>query len=65
MKLDGKYKFIPEDWSFCLRAREAGIQTWVDPSIMLSHLGEYEYDFRDRIRPLKVPWEEFRGVTYK
>ena len=65
MKLDGGWRFIPEDWSMCLRAKEAGIQSWVDPSIHLSHLGEYAFDFRDRTLPPKVRWEDFKGVTYK
>jgi len=64
MKMDGGWRFIPEDWSMCLRAREAGVQSWVHPGIMLSHVGEAEFDFRDRLRQPKMSWGDFPGVTY-
>lgn len=67
MKMDnGSWIFASEDWSFCLKARQAGIDTWVDPSIYkLGHLGEYQYDLRDRLRTPKMEWEKFEGVTFK
>jgi len=32
-------EFWGEDFSFCLRAREAGLKIWVDPQIELNHAG--------------------------
>jgi hypothetical protein len=39
--------YVGEDYLFCDRAREAGYQVWVDPTIKLGHMGtiEYEGDF--------------------
>ena len=39
--------YVGEDYLFCDRAREAGFQVWVDPTIKLGHMGvmEYEGDF--------------------
>ena len=39
--------YVGEDYLFCDRARDAGFQVWVDPTIKLGHMGtiEYEGDF--------------------
>jgi hypothetical protein len=39
--------YVGEDYLFCDRARDAGYQVWVDPTIKLGHMGvqEYEGDF--------------------
>jgi hypothetical protein len=39
--------YVGEDYLFCDRARTAGFQVWVDPTIKLGHMGtiEYEGDF--------------------
>jgi hypothetical protein len=39
--------YVGEDYLFCDRARAAGFQVWVDPTIKLGHMGtiEYEGDF--------------------
>ena len=34
---------MSNDWWFCENAREAGFDIWVDPTIKLSHIGDYEY----------------------
>ena len=36
--------YIGEDFLFCDRAREAGYEVWVDPTIKLGHMGVQEYD---------------------
>lgn len=56
MKTDEGY--IGEDYLFCDRAREAGFEVWVDPTIKLGHMGvqEYEGEFgRDVLYPMLVP----------
>ena len=32
-----------EDGTFCKKVKEAGMDVWCDPTIPISHLGEYEY----------------------
>ena len=32
-----------EDWWFCIKAKEFGIQTWFDPTVRVGHLGEKLY----------------------
>jgi GT2 family glycosyltransferase len=38
---------ISEDYSFCMRAREAGFKIWIDPRLTLVHLGTYGYGMSD------------------
>ena len=42
---------IGEDFLFCDRARDAGFEVWVDPTIKLGHIGvmEYKSDFGNDI----------------
>jgi hypothetical protein len=35
--------YIGEDFLFCDRAREAGFEVWIDPTIKLGHMGVQEY----------------------
>lgn len=35
--------YMGEDFLFCDRAREAGFEIWVDPTITLGHMGVQEY----------------------
>jgi hypothetical protein len=35
--------YVGEDFLFCDRAREAGFEVWVDPTIKLGHMGVAEY----------------------
>lgn len=36
-------KRIGEDVYFCEKARELGYDVWIDPTIPVNHLGEYQY----------------------
>ena len=36
--------YVGEDYLFCDRARAAGFQVWVDPTIKLGHMGVQEYE---------------------
>ena len=36
--------YVGEDYVFCDRARAAGFQVWVDPTIKLGHMGTIEYE---------------------
>ena len=42
--------YLSEDWALCERARDAGFQVWLDPSIRLGHMGSYMYTLEDLIR---------------
>lgn len=37
------YTLMGEDYWFCDRAEQKGIEIWIDPSIKIGHLGDYEY----------------------
>lgn len=53
--------YIGEDFLFCDRAREAGYEVWIDPTITLGHMGVQEYtgNFGDDILyPMIVPSKE-------
>jgi hypothetical protein len=53
--------YIGEDFLFCDRAREAGYEVWVDPTITLGHMGVQEYvgNFgQDILYPMLVPAKE-------
>lgn len=42
-------RWMKQDYAFCARAREAGIEIWIDPIFDAQHLGTYGYDRRDWI----------------
>ena len=48
---DDGHILLSEDWAFCQRAKDAGFGIWLDPSIRLSHHGDYGYTLEDLIRP--------------
>jgi GT2 family glycosyltransferase len=39
---DGVIK-MSQDIYFCKKANEAGIEVWCDPTIMVGHIGDYQY----------------------
>jgi hypothetical protein len=41
-RADGQY--VSEDYWFCRRVRELGMQVWLCPWIELKHVGQYEYE---------------------
>jgi hypothetical protein len=50
--------YIGEDFLFCDRARELGLEVWIDPSIKLGHMGVQEYEGcfgSDVLYPMLVP----------
>ena len=50
--------YIGEDFLFCDRAREAGYEVWIDPTITLGHMGIQEYVGnygQDILYPMVVP----------
>lgn len=58
--------YVGEDFLFCERAREAGYEVWVDPSITLGHMGVQEYvgNFgEDILYPMVQPVEDGELVS--
>lgn len=50
--------YMGEDFLFCDRAREAGYEVWIDPTITLGHMGVQEYEgnfWRDALYPMLKP----------
>jgi len=41
---DGESEYLSEDYSFGEVARQLGFKTWLDPSVILYHLGQYPYN---------------------
>ena len=37
----GLVRYLSEDWMFCKRARDLGIDVWADTTIQLRHRGNY------------------------
>jgi SAM-dependent methyltransferase len=46
----GGSNYLSEDWLFCERAARLGFKVWVDPSIMLGHLGMIELNVRNMVQ---------------
>ncbi len=51
---DGEPSYLSEDFSFCWRAREAGIRIFADTTIRLFHVGSYEYGWEDAGREWRL-----------
>jgi len=47
IELEGEYRCLVDDYSFCERARQAGYKIMVDTTIRLWHLGKYRYGWED------------------
>lgn len=56
----GEHWYLPEDFSFCQRARECGYKMMLDTSIRLSHIGAYGYSFEDSCGD-RVRYDTFRA----
>ena len=61
----GKWIYMSEDWSFCDRARNLGFKVWLDPSIFISHVGDYSWDISDCLRPSKVAMDDNFKLTLR
>ena len=48
------YIYLSEDWAFIDRAKDAGYAIWLDPSIRLTHWGDYGFTLEDLVRPTKL-----------
>lgn len=47
------FMYLSEDWALCQRAKSAGFECWLDPSIRLQHYGEVAFTLEDLARPPK------------
>jgi hypothetical protein len=58
--------YVGEDYTFCDRAREAGFEVWIDPTIKLGHMGIHEFEGsfgEDYLYPMLRPLEEDKKVA--
>jgi len=44
---DGQYDYLSEDYAFGEQARRLGFKVWLDPSIVLYHMGTFPYNVHD------------------
>jgi hypothetical protein len=49
--LEGKPRYLAEDFSFCHRARQCGFRVMADTRIRLWHIGRYRYGWEDALGP--------------
>jgi hypothetical protein len=54
--------YVGEDFAFCKRARDSGINIYCDTTVRLAHIGRYEYSFDFLSREVK---SEPSGFVYK
>ena len=47
--------YLSEDYAFCQRARDAGFEVWLDPTIRLGHQGSYQYRLENMIQTEMSP----------
>lgn len=48
---ENKYsEYLSEDWAFCERAKQLGFDVWLDPSIILTHVGTKQYTVHDMLQ---------------
>lgn len=40
-------RYLSEDWFFCQRARELGVNVWMDTQVVLKHVGECIYPLQE------------------
>lgn len=59
----GKWIYLSEDWAFCDRARKLGFKVWLDPSIFITHHGDYGWDISDCLREPKPKMDDNFSVT--
>lgn len=50
-----------EDYSFCIKAKRAGVEIWCDPHFELLHFGDYQYGIRDFIYQRKMKSAQEQG----
>ncbi len=53
VKEEEGYSYLSEDFSFCYRARAAGIRVFADTAFRLSHVGSYMYSWEDAGREVQ------------
>lgn len=59
---NGQWFYLGEDFSFCRMARKAHFNIWLDTRIRLRHIGMYQWQWEDVIRPPQP--EKLESVVY-
>lgn len=52
-----RYEYLSEDYAFCEQARRLGFKVWLDPSVILFHLGTFPYNVHQMkgVRSIEEP----------
>jgi len=58
-----KWVYLSEDWAFCDRARKLGFKVWLDPSIFITHYGDYGWSLADALREPKKELDDNFSIT--
>lgn len=59
---DDQWYYLGEDFSFCRKAQRAGFDVWLDTRIRLRHIGMYQWQWEDVIRPPQP--ERLASIAY-
>jgi hypothetical protein len=54
---EGNPIYISEDWDFCVKARKAGLKTYLDTGILLGHIGHKVWTCEDVFKHIKTTEE--------
>lgn len=46
-RFQGRRRYLSEDWMFCQRVLDCGLNIWMDTSVVLKHVGEFVYPLED------------------
>ena len=58
----GEYRYLGEDYSFCWRCKQVGVQVWLDTSFRVYHLGDYAYGWEESAGNYV---ERYRNLEYQ
>lgn len=55
--------YLSEDWAFCERAKDLGFKVWVDTTVKLGHVGDYQYTWKDLVGEPKKEVDDFNYLV--
>lgn len=64
-KVNKKYYYLGEDFSFCKRARKCDYKIMLDSTIKLGHVGRYRYEWEDVANQVGILPKSSKPLVYK
>jgi hypothetical protein len=61
---EGETIFLPEDFSFCKRASDIGIDIYGDTSVQLGHIGSFLYTIQQQHQPQSQPRQQKADMVF-